>query len=107
MGIKQKFAVIDSTNHLIKCFDSYQAADTFRSMNNRFDWLVVLYYPANNRSTIRQVAAVHFCEYILNISFKGNINSKQECSQFLSIYLEQAKQMYIELKCEYEADRGY
>lgn len=105
MDTKQKFAVIDSTNHLIKCFDSYQAADAFKSMNNRFDWLIVL--STNNRSTIRQVAAVHFCEYILNISFKGNINSKQECSQFLSIYLKQAKQMYIELKCEYETDRGY
>ena len=50
MDTKQKFAVIDSTNHLIKCFDSYQAADAFKSMNNRFDWLIVL--STNNRSTI-------------------------------------------------------
>ena len=107
MNVIQKFAVIDNTNHLVRCFDSYQLADNFRSMNGRLDWLIVPYYPSNNKSTIKQVAAVHFCEYMLNIPFEGDINSKQECSRFLSEYLEQAKQMYTELKCEYETDRGY
>ena len=107
MNIIQKFAVIDNTNHLVRCFDSYQLADNFRSMNGRLDWLIVSYYPSNNKSTIKQVAAVHFCECILNIHFEGDINNKQECSHFLSENLEQAKQMYTELKCEYEADRGY
>ena len=107
MNVIQKFAVIDNTNHMVRCFDSYQLADNFRSMNSRLDWLIVSYYPSNNKSTIKQVAAVHFCEYMLNIPFEGDINSRQECSHFLSEYLEQAKQMYTELKCEYETDRGY
>ena len=48
-----------------------------------------------------------FIIVMLNIPFEGDINSRQECSHFLSEYLEQAKQMYTELKCEYETDRGY
>lgn len=107
MNISPKFAVIDNTNHLVRCFSSYQLADNFRQIKGRLDWLIVSYHPSNNKSTIKQVAAVHFCEYMLNIHFEGNINNKQECSHFLSEYLEQAKQMYTELKCEYETDRGY
>ena len=105
MNIRSKFAVIDSTNHLVRRFDSYQLADNFRSMNGRLYWLIVSL--SNNKSTIKQVAAVHFCEYMLNIPFEGDINNRQECSHFLSEYLKQAKQMYTELKCEYETDRGY
>ena len=107
MNVIKKFAVIDNTNHLVRCFDNYQLADNFRSMNDRLDWLIVSYYPSNNKSTIKQVAAVHFCEYMLNILFEGDINNRQECSHFLSEYLEQAKQMYTKLKCEYEMDREY
>ena len=107
MSVIQKFAVIDNTNHMVRCFDSYQLADNFRSMNGRLDWLIVSYYPSNNKSTIKQVAAVHFCEYMSNIPIDGDLNNRQECSHLLSAYSEQAKQMYTELKCEYETDRGY
>ena len=101
--VNKKFAVIDSTNHLVRCFDSYQTADNFRLMNNRFDWIIVSYYPTRNKSSIRQVSAVHFCEYILNISFKGDINSKEECSQFLSEHLNKAKNLYSKIKINYES----
>lgn len=107
MNISSKFAVIDNTNHLVRCFGSYQLADNFRQIKGRLDQLIVSYYPSNNKSTSKQVAAVHFCEYILNILFEGDINNRQECSHFLSEHLKQAKQMYTELKCEYETDRGY
>lgn len=107
MVIKEKYAVLDSTKHLLKCFDSYQAANSFRALNNRLDWIIVSYYPANSKSTAKQKSAVYFCEHMLNIPFKGNINSNLECSSFLSEYLNIAKQMYYELKGEYEADRGY
>lgn len=100
-----KYVIIDNTNHLVRCFDSYQIANNFRITNGRLDWLI--YHPTNAKSTIKQVSAVHFCEHMLNIPFKGDINNKQECSRFLSEYLEQAKQMYTELKCEYETDKGY
>ena len=39
----------------------------------------------------------------LYIEFDGNIESFDECSHFLSIYLEEAKQTEMELRCEYEA----
>lgn len=99
--VNKKFAVIDSTNHLVRCFDSYQAADNFRLMNNRFDWIIVSYYPTHNKSSIKQVSAVHFCECILNISFKGDINNKQECSKFLSEHLDTAKKIYSKIKINY------
>ena len=107
MDIKKKYAVLDSTKHLLKCFDSYQAADSYRALNNRLDWLVVSYYPVNTKSTAKQKSAVYFCSQMLNIPFKGNIDSSLECSHFLSVYLDIAKQMYTELNCEYETDRGY
>lgn len=42
-------------------------------------------------TTKRQKAAVNFCEEVLNVTFKGNINNFNEVSEFLSIYLDQAK----------------
>lgn len=42
-------------------------------------------------TTRRQKAAVNFCESVLNITFKGDINNFDEVSEFLSEYLEQAK----------------
>lgn len=54
-------------------------------------------------TTNKQKAAVHFCEQWLNITFKGNINDFQQVSYFLSIYLDEAKSLYNEVRCEYEA----
>ena len=55
------------------------------------------------KSTARQQAAVRYCEQWLCIEFNGNIESFDECSHFLSIYLEEAKQTEMEIGCEYEA----
>ena len=55
------------------------------------------------KSTARQQAAVRYCEQWLYIEFDGNIESFDECSHFLSIYLEEAKQTEMEIGCEYEA----
>lgn len=54
-------------------------------------------------TTNKQKAAVHFCEQWLNVTFEGNINDFQQVSYFLSIYLDKAKSLYNEVKCEYEA----
>ena len=54
-------------------------------------------------TTGRQKATVHFCEQWLNITFNGDINNFQQVSNFLSEYLEDAKNLYEEVKCEYEA----
>lgn len=54
-------------------------------------------------TTNKQRAAVHFCEQWLNVTFKGNINDFQQVSYFLSIYLDEAKSLYDEVRCEYES----
>ena len=54
-------------------------------------------------TTDRQKAAVYFCEQWLNITFNGNIENIYEVSAFLGEYLQEAKDLYNELRCEYES----
>ena len=54
-------------------------------------------------TTNRQKAAVNFCEQWLNITFEGNINNRFEVSIFLEEYLQEAKNLYDEIRCDYEA----
>lgn len=53
--------------------------------------------------TDKQKAAVHFCEQWLNITFEGDIEDKYQVSTFLEEYLQEAKDLYNEIKYEYEA----
>lgn len=53
--------------------------------------------------TDRQKNAVHFCEEWLHISFEGDIRDKNQVSEFLGEFLEEAKMAYEEVKCEFEA----
>lgn len=99
--------VIDLTNHIVRCFKTYQEADNFRKVINRLDWKIISYYKADYKPTARQQSAVRWTSYILGIRFTGDINSGLSCSEFLSQYLEQAKQFYLELESDYETDRGY
>lgn len=99
--------VIDLTNHIVRCFKTYQEADNFRKIINRLDWKIISYYKADYKPTARQQSAVRWTSYILGIRFTGDINSGLSCSEFLSQYLEQAKQFYLELESDYETDRGY
>lgn len=55
------------------------------------------------KPTSRQIAAVHFCEQWLHISFKGDIEDRAQVSIFLKEYLDDAKNLYEEIACEYEA----
>ena len=54
-------------------------------------------------TTDRQKATIHFCEQRLNITFNGNINNRFEVSIFLGEYLQEAKNLYDEIRCDYEA----
>ena len=54
-------------------------------------------------TTDRQKVAVHFCEQWLNITFNGDIEDRYQVSIFLGEYLQEAKDLYNELRCEYEA----
>ena len=55
------------------------------------------------KSTKKQQAAVRYCEQWLCIEFNVNIDSFNDCSYFLKIYLDEAKQTEMELRCEFEA----
>ena len=54
-------------------------------------------------TTNRQKAAIHFCEQWRNITFNGDIEDRYQVSIFLGEYLQEAKDLYNELRCEYEA----
>lgn len=54
-------------------------------------------------TTPRQKAAVHFCEEWLDVPFEGDINNYTEVSEYLSEYLQEAKNLCEEITCEYEA----
>ena len=54
-------------------------------------------------TTDKQKATVHFCEQWLNVTFEGDINNFRQVNNFLSEYLEDAKLLYNEIACEYEA----
>lgn len=105
-------AVIDDTDHLVRTFNTYKEADNFRIVNSRPDWKLTvcymsIYNTSDYKSSDKQQAAVNWTSHILGIEFTDDINSGLACSEFLSQYLEIAKQTYNELKAEYETDRGY
>lgn len=54
-------------------------------------------------TTKRQKAAVLYCEQWLRVEFAGDINNFQQVSDFLSEYLQEAKDLHKELYCEYTA----
>ena len=54
-------------------------------------------------TTNKQKAAIQFCEQWLDVTFEGNIEDKYQVSNFLSEYLQEAKDLYNEIRCEYEA----
>lgn len=54
-------------------------------------------------TTNKQKTAIQFCEQWLDITFEGNIEDKHQVSIFLSEYLQEAKDLYNEIRCEYES----
>lgn len=54
-------------------------------------------------TTDKQKDAVHFCEQWLDVTFESNINDFQQVSYFLEAYLDEAKNLYDEVQCEYES----
>lgn len=53
-------------------------------------------------TTGEQKLAVKFCEDILIVKFRGDINNFQEVSDFLSEYLEKAKTTFLDIMCSYD-----
>lgn len=56
----------------------------------------------NPMTTEKQKDAVHFCEECLQVEFEGDIDNHKEVSSFLNLYLEEAKDVYNDIRCEFE-----
>ena len=44
---------------------------------------------------------MEFCEEMLGVIFEDDIESSTDCSDFLTMYLDDAKEAYEETQCEY------
>lgn len=82
------FIVKDSVGHIIRQFQTERQALEFVTNMGRTDWRICRREP-----TDRQIAALHYCEDVLNIRFKKDIHDINQVSDFLSKYLDLAKEV--------------
>lgn len=98
----KKYTICDSTGTIVATLTTMRDALDFKHIRGNNTWTIKIIEPLKNRqSTARQKGAVKFVEEWLNITFTGNINDFYEVSDFLSEYLDEAKQMYDEVYNEY------
>lgn len=98
----KKYKICDSTGTQVAILTTMRDALDFKHIRGNNSWTIKILEPLKNKqSTERQKAAVKFVEEWLDITFTGNINNFYEVSDFLSEYLDEAKQMYDEIYCEY------
>lgn len=98
----KKYTIYDSTGTIVATLTTMRDALDFKHIRGNNAWTIKIIEPLKNRqSTARQKGAVKFVEEWLNITFAGNINDFYEVSDFLSEYLDEAKQMYDEVYNEY------
>ena len=98
----KKYTIYDSTGTIVATLTTMRDALDFKHIRGNNAWTIKIIEPLRNRqSTERQKSAVKFVEEWLNITFTGNINDFYEVSDFLSEYLDEAKQMYDEVYNEY------
>ena len=98
----KKYTIYDSTGTIVATLTTMRDALDFKHIRGNNTWTIKIIEPLRNRqSTARQKGDVEFVEEWLNITFTGNINDFYEVSDFLSEYLDEAKQMYDEVYNEY------
>ena len=98
----KKYTIYDSTGTIVATLTTMRDALDFKHIRGNNTWTIKIIEPLKNRqSTPKQKGAVKFVEEWLNITFTGNINDFYEVSDFLSEYLDEAKQMYDEVYNEY------
>ena len=98
----KKYTIYDSTGTIVAILTTMRDALDFKHIRGNNTWTIKIIEPLKNRqSTARQKGAVKFVEEWLNITFTGNINDFYEVSDFLSEYLDEAKQMYDKVYNEY------
>ena len=98
----KKYTIYDSTGTIVATLTTMRDALDFKHIRGNNAWTIKIIEPLRDRqSTPKQKGAVKFVEEWLNITFTGNINDFYEVSDFLSEYLDEAKQMYDEVYNEY------
>ena len=103
--MSRKYIVYDTTGNPVGVpFKTIREAEEYKAFNRRFDWTVRL-VDINiwRESTPKQRGALTFCECVLGIQFEGNRYDFYDVSDFLSEYLEEAKQVARELTCSYSS----
>ena len=103
--MSRKYVVYDTTGNPVGVpFKTIREAEEYKAFNRRFDWTVRL-IDINiwRESTPKQRGALTFCEGVLGIQFEGNRYDFYDVSDFLSEYLEEAKQVARELICSYSS----
>ena len=100
----KKYIIYDSTGTIVAILTTMRDALDFKHIRGNNTWTIKIIEPLKNKqSTARQKSAIKFVEEWLNITFTGNINDFYEVSDFLSEYLDEAKQMYDEAHSEYSS----
>jgi glutathione S-transferase len=104
------YKVFDKCGKYIDEFYTYEDAFAYKGLKGRMDWTIKEYGP--RESTERQRAAVEFCERILepicdnyDYVFNGHIELFDDCSAYLSKYLDLAKRVYAASKEYYDEQR--
>lgn len=103
--MSRKYVVYDTTGNPVGIpFKTIREAEEYKAFNRRFDW-TVRQVDINiwRESTPKQRGALTFCESVLDIQFEGNRYDFYDVSDFLSEYLEEAKQVARELTCSYSS----
>lgn len=88
------YRVIDNTGNCVATFKEYKDVATFLLIKQRPDWRVLSY---NKKVTPRQKGAINFIENMLDITFEGDINNYQQVSNFIGLYLDEAKIRYYDI----------
>ena len=96
----KKYTIYDSTGTIVATLTTMRDALDFKHIRGNNAWTIIEPF-RDRQSTAKQKGAVKFVEEWLNITFTGNINDFYEVSDFLSEYLDEAKQMYDEVYNEY------
>lgn len=99
----KKYIVYDIENQMVGVpFDSYKDAYAYKALKGRLDWSIrETYIKFSRNSTAKQRAATHFVEEWCNITFEGDIHNFYEVSNFLSDYLDVAKEIAKDAQASY------
>lgn len=99
----KRYIIFDRTGNKIGIpFKTYKDAEEYKIIFGRMDWKIEsINIKITKRSTPRQKTAISFCEQWLDIKFCGNIEDFYDCSEFLSEYLDNAKEVASDAESSY------